>query len=104
MSLMGPHGMPTSSRASIEYADAFVFVTSETAALTRVRSLLRPAGVFHSGTSSHSGLSSARQKTSQSFGDDAAMLIGLSAVGNTPIGMLTLWSLPAWPATSPSIK
>ena len=32
------------------------------------------------------------------------MLMGLSAVGNTPIGMLTGWSLPAWPATSPSMR
>src|SRR5215470_8466388 len=89
MLLIGPHGMPTSSSLSIQYTDGFVFVTSDTAALTRARSLLRPCGVFHSGTSSHSGFSAARQNTSQSFGDDAAMLIGLSAVGNTPIGMFT---------------
>ena len=31
-------------------------------------------------------------------------MIGPSAAGNTPVGMEVGWSLPAWPATSPSIS
>ena len=103
MLFTGPQGMPASSKVAIQYSEGLVRVTSDTAALT-LPGPWSGRRRLHSGTWSQSSRPTARQKTSQSFGEDAAMLIGLSAVGNTPIGMFTGWSLPAWPATSPSIR
>ena len=51
-----------------------------------------------------SGRPIASQNRSHRRAELAAMLMWPSLVGNTPVGMPVGWSLPAWPATSPSIS
>ena len=79
-------------------------VISPIAALIALRSLLRPCWVFQSSFSSQSGRPIASQNRANTREELAAMLMWPSLVGNTPVGMPVGWSLPAWPATSPSIS
>ena len=57
------------------------------AALIALRSLLRPAWVFQSSRSSHSGRPIASQNRENTRAELAAMLMWPSLVGNTPVGM-----------------
>ena len=96
--------MPAASSRSTHQAAGRRFVSSEIAAFSALRFWVRRRVLENRSSVSQSGRAAASQKRSNWAGVEAAMLIGPSADGKTPIGAMVGWSLPIWPATSPAIS
>src|SRR4051794_38089229 len=104
MRLMGPHGTPALFSIAIKSLLERRLVTSEMASFRASRFVERDASSAKRGFWSRWARSSVWQKRLKICLPDAAILMWPSRVGNTPVGMLVGWSLPAWPGTSFAIS